>query len=208
MSTALVKQAYGHVYLVRNVHNGKIYVGQTTRGVEERFRRHRSDAYRKRGPFPCALLKHGPDSFRVTPLFSVTDQVELNTLEILYIALREATNPRVGYNLLGGGGSGQPSDVARENMCKAQKLRFRTEVASDVTRKKRSEATKRWLASRPHPMLGKRLSADSIERMKAKKLGRKNPKNAIRARARLMSLTPEQRKARAIKAANIRWGRA
>lgn len=207
MSTALVKRPHGRIYMVRNTGNGKIYIGQTVHSVEHRWRKHCSTARRKRGHFPCALVKHGIESFRISPVFSASDQDELNVLEILYIALRKSADPRIGYNLALGGGAGRPSDASRERMCAAQKLRFQTETDSEGTREKRSAATKRWLSENPHPMLGKKMSAESIEKTAVKNRGRRNHKNAVLLKIRMQNLTPEQKRAIALKGASSRWGK-
>lgn len=56
----------GHIYLIRNLVNGKGYVGKTQVTVAERFRNHKYDA--KRGsicPLHRAMRKYGVECFSV-----------------------------------------------------------------------------------------------------------------------------------------------
>ena len=52
---------YGVVYLILNMLNGKKYVGQTTKTVEERFRQHKRC---KKGLIGKAIRKYGKEKFR------------------------------------------------------------------------------------------------------------------------------------------------
>lgn len=209
MSTALVKRPFGHIYLVRNTLNGKIYVGQTTSSVENRWRRHCWEVRRKRGHFPCALLKHGVEFFHVIPEFSAENREELNVLEILYIALRGSADPDVGYNLALGGSAGKPSDASLERMRAASRRRFGDGWAgtSEETRKKMSEGQKRRYLTHTHPMLGKKMPPEIVERISAKNRGRKNPKNAVLMKARQASTPLEKKRAAGLKGASSRWGK-
>jgi len=53
--------AYGMVYLITNEVNGKHYVGQTTRTVEQRFKEHMESPY----PIGKAIRKYGAENFTI-----------------------------------------------------------------------------------------------------------------------------------------------
>lgn len=95
------------VYKVENLVNGKLYIGQTTETLGERWRKHLSDAARKRHNMLLhrAIRKYGPDAFRVTVVNDAAKSQEaLNVLERIYIQrFRSYEN---GYNMtLGGEGA-------------------------------------------------------------------------------------------------------
>ena len=94
------------IYMVKNKINGKMYIGQTVRGLEQRTREHITVANRNidNTYFHCAIRKHGADNFNWTRLHTCDNIEELNKLETYYIGLYDTYEN--GYNLtLGGNGS-------------------------------------------------------------------------------------------------------
>lgn len=76
------------VYLIANMLNGKIYVGQTRRGVYRRWEEHVSYALRYAPGNPhldAAIRKHGPESFSVETIASASSLQELDELEQFWI---------------------------------------------------------------------------------------------------------------------------
>ncbi len=91
------------VYLVKNKMNGKGYVGQTRRALNERWAEHVHNALqmKKEMPIYAAIRKHGADNFEVTVLQECMSDVELNAAEMEWIAkLGTFSN---GYNATRGG---------------------------------------------------------------------------------------------------------
>lgn len=90
--------AYGVVYLMRNTVNGKLYVGQTTRTIEERFKEHaQAPTY-----IGNSMRFHGVDKFTIEVIAECETQEELNACEIHYIAEYDCMTPK-GYNCTAGG---------------------------------------------------------------------------------------------------------
>ena len=56
-----------HIYKITNLVNNKIYIGQSARGVAERFHRHVCDAMNGKldTHFARAIRKYGPENFTV-----------------------------------------------------------------------------------------------------------------------------------------------
>lgn len=105
------------IYKITNMLNGKIYIGQTTRTLEQRWREHCSTCS------GCtylhnAITKYGKENFQVEQIDVALDQKELNYKEQYYIAYFSSLAPN-GYNLETGGGSGkQLCDETRKKISK------------------------------------------------------------------------------------------
>ena len=75
------------IYLITNKINGKRYVGQTSKTVEERFRNHIEDCYTTQNdnrPLYKALKKYGVDNFKVETLEECPNS-KVNEREIYWI---------------------------------------------------------------------------------------------------------------------------
>ena len=93
------------IYKITNMVNGKQYIGQTTRSLQQRWREHCST---RSG---CTYLhnaieKYGKENFRVEQIDVALDQEELNYKEQQYIKCYNTIVP-YGYNLDSGGGNGK-----------------------------------------------------------------------------------------------------
>ena len=88
----------GFVYLIRNTVNGKCYVGQTRRDIQERWKEHiRKTQY----VLGAAMAFYGKDKFEFSVICEVPND-DLNDREVKEIAERETLVPN-GYNLQIGG---------------------------------------------------------------------------------------------------------
>ena len=94
----------GSIYIIRNSINNKVYIGQTTIGVSERFKAHiKPSTIKKRGTYKIynAIQKYGIDNFYVQTLESDIPIEELDNKEIAYISQYDSY--RNGYNTTQGG---------------------------------------------------------------------------------------------------------
>lgn len=94
------------VYLIRNIINGKGYVGQTVRSLERRWKQHLSDS--KKGSklyIHSAIRKYGEENFEYCILEETNNLSDLNRLEIEQI-IKQNTFGKNGYNLTRGGFGG------------------------------------------------------------------------------------------------------
>lgn len=88
------------VYKITNLENGKIYVGQTRRTLEERFKEHcQADSAIGR-----AIRKHGKEKFKCEILETCKTLEELNEREKFWIKTFDCMIPK-GYNKTDGGQS-------------------------------------------------------------------------------------------------------
>ena len=100
----------GYIYCITNNVNGKQYIGQTIRTVEDRYKAHLNTFKRN----PCnlylytAMTKYGDDNFSVKEMEKVESNTKrnltllLNEKEIFYIKQYNTLKPN-GYNMTKGG---------------------------------------------------------------------------------------------------------
>lgn len=91
----------GYIYKITNINNGKSYIGQTKRTVEQRWKEHLYDE--KNILLIRAMKKYGVESFKIETIEQCTD-CELDNREIYWISYYDTYNN--GYNLTLGGNTG------------------------------------------------------------------------------------------------------
>jgi len=93
---------YGKIYKIKNLLNGKEYVGQTTKAsVYLRFNEHCKETRNNRH-ISSAIRFYGKENFTVEELASANNQNELNELEVFYVNKLNTLSP-AGYNHRAGG---------------------------------------------------------------------------------------------------------
>ena len=114
------KTCYGYLYLITNCVNGKRYVGQTMRPVEERWKAHvdYSSLREEWGgdSLARALSESGPENFKVEKIDEASTRHELNELERYWIKKYQTLTPK-GYNLnRGGAGNTKGEPITVQNI--------------------------------------------------------------------------------------------
>lgn len=95
----------GYIYKITNLTNGKIYIGQTAKSIEQRYKEHLFEAFtmNTQRPLYKALRRYGSDNFKVECI-EETELKNLNERETFYIkeynCLAICGN---GYNVTYGG---------------------------------------------------------------------------------------------------------
>lgn len=125
------------IYKVTNNLNGHIYIGQTSKSLNERKAKHEKDSLRenkKTVKFHNALKKYGFENFTWTVLKECSNQKELDYFEEYYINKYNSLDRETGYNLKHGGKfGGCYSEEAKINMGKATKEKWKdSECASKM----------------------------------------------------------------------------
>lgn len=126
------------IYIIENLENGKCYIGQTTRTLEERFREHCGNSKTSVSPkLKNAIKKYTPCCFSMEPIWEgeCTQEV-LDNLETEFIKKYNTLHPN-GYNLTLGGSGGKHSDVTKNLL--SQKSKKMWEEKGDQLRKERKE---------------------------------------------------------------------
>ena len=156
------------IYKYTNKLNGKIYIGQTVRTLEERLKEHMR---KNKTIIDKALNKYGIDNFEIEILCKCNDVNELNEKEIYYIKLYNSLIPN-GYNQCYGGGNTMGyhhKDISKQKMSEHKKGK-KTGVNNPFYGKTHSEETKKRFSEQRK---GRKLSQewrDNIGKSQFKKV--------------------------------------
>lgn len=88
------------IYKATNNINGKVYIGQTIRTLEERISEHKR---KKESVLGRAIRKYGKDNFSFEIIDSAENVDELNEKEKYWIDYYNSCDKEKGYNLCAGG---------------------------------------------------------------------------------------------------------
>ena len=105
-----------YIYKITNLINGKIYIGQTTRTLQQRWIEHCKPSSTNCVLLHNAIQKYGKENFIIEKIDMACDLEELNKKEIYWINYYDSANSDKGYNLSLGGGVMNISDVTRVKM--------------------------------------------------------------------------------------------
>lgn len=113
------------IYKITNKINGKVYIGQTIRPAQQRFRRHINDAMNNilNTHFAKAIRKYGPDAWELTIIDKAETQEELNQKEQYWI--RYYNSVIDGYN-----------ETDAINKCGGNTYQSKTEEEMEVIKEK------------------------------------------------------------------------
>lgn len=119
------------VYKITNIQNQKVYIGQTIRPIEQRFKRHINDALNNilDTHLARAIRKYGKDSFTIHIIDSATSQDELNQKEQYWIRYYDSVN--TGYN-----------ETDAISKCGGNTYQSKTEEEMKIIRQKLSDSKK------------------------------------------------------------------
>jgi predicted GIY-YIG superfamily endonuclease len=123
-----------YLYKISNLVNDKVYVGQTSRDLKQRFAEHKklhSDCKH----LNRAMKKYGIDSFNIELITVCHTQSVADTLEIYFIDIMKSVQN--GYNIRGGGSRGKLSAETKRKISIARQ----GIIFSDETKKKLSLAS-------------------------------------------------------------------
>jgi len=144
----------GYIYLIRNLVNGKGYVGQTIKKVKYRFRAHIWDAQCGSNlVLHRAIRKYGESNFSIQEV-CYADVLLLDDLEKHYIKFFGTFIREHGYNMTegGDGGSGPRSQETRAKISAYQKGRKKAPLTAEhkaaiskATKGKKKPATEKML---------------------------------------------------------------
>lgn len=107
----------GRIYVLIDSTNGKQYVGQTTKTLEQRLRRHLWPSTLEAGALHVAnaIREHGAENFRIELVEECFSKDDMDVKE-LYHAQRLGTFYPAGYNLRAGTGPGATSEELKRRI--------------------------------------------------------------------------------------------
>lgn len=172
----------GLIYLITNNVNGKLYVGQTRRTLEQRWKSHVADRNRFKFPLALAMCKYGIENFSIRELYHIECCDEsylvrkLNEMETHFIRLHKTLiDFGNGYNLTTGGEGYTVSESTKLKMRNAKlgrKLSAETKskIRQSLLGRETLDSTRKLLSLRfsgkNHPNFGKRLSEKTRQAMR------------------------------------------
>lgn len=171
----------GYIYKIICLATGKLYIGQTLRTIEKRWKRHIRDA--KKGSehkFHRAIRKYGEENFTVEELLAVSAptkkelKAQLDLLEIEYIS-RFNTREK-GYNSTDGGEgtAGRVcSEESRERYRQAN-MGERNPSFGKACSEETKEKVRKANLGRPSPMKGRKHSKETRKQMSDSHKGERN----------------------------------
>lgn len=116
---------FGVIYKISNSVNDKIYIGQTIRTIEKRFKGHICSAIKNEYPdnyLHRAIRKFGPDKFKIEKIDEANSKDELNAKEKYWI--KKLNSIQNGYNLTDGGEGGDTYRLRSEEQMKITRQRL------------------------------------------------------------------------------------
>lgn len=162
-------ERYGSIYVITNLVNGKLYVGQTSQNVNFRYRQHLRN---KRSDCPKlnrAIIKYGQKNFSVEEFCTCFDKESLDLAETSAIAFFKSVE--CGYNIQHGGNSVNRGIVkSPEWIAKIVKSnrKYRGKNSSLYGKKRSEEDRQKMSANRPkRSVIGKSLSDGSLIRFES-----------------------------------------
>jgi group I intron endonuclease len=144
------------IYKAVHKATGRIYIGQTTKTLEERISKHLTQD----SLFPRALRKYGRDAFDISVIDRSESRDELNRKEIYWIAHCGCMHPN-GYNLTAGGEGGLGYVFTEEALAKVRAAKI-TNPMSQAGRERVRQA-----------MTGRTVSEETRKKVSAANKGRK-----------------------------------
>src|SRR3990167_43024 len=126
------------IYKLTNRVNGKIYIGQTTLTLEERFKSHIYNAkFDKSRVILRAITKYGTENFNKEVLYECSSKEEMNEKEKYFIKYFNSKLPN-GYNMTDGGEGAFGYEPTLEERYRHSDWMFNRQV-EDETREKLSK---------------------------------------------------------------------
>jgi group I intron endonuclease len=173
------------IYCAKNLVNGKMYVGYTTKPLSERIKIHLYKSRCKTNKhyfylFPQAIRKYGIENFKWEILCECSSIKECCEMEKFYIKTINTISPN-GYNLTEGGNGGIQNDETKIKISNSLKKHYELNGWRDnVSKEVRSEAAKQaWVTKRNNGYISPTGFTQS-EESKNKMSESKNEKNKIK----------------------------
>jgi group I intron endonuclease len=167
----------GIVYKITNIIDGMVYIGQTTKTLNQRWTEHVYDSVGKRrrkhnSYLHLAIEKHGKENFIAEILNYCCDKLSLDAVECFYIKNLDTVRPN-GYNIsLGGTGVMHGRTMSAETKAKiSASSKGHVGAKFNHTESARQRISESLMGNKRS--VGRKHSAETKEKMRLSHLGRK-----------------------------------
>lgn len=178
------KNSTSGIYQIKNVINGKRYIGSTV-NLNQRFKDHKKLLRANKHPnkhLQSAWLKYGETKFTFE-LIEKTNIEELILKEQYYIDLYSTHNRKIGYNLSKTAGTTLGYEFSEDSKIKMSNTKINTNTQNNIRIKAESinnqylnfDKSKKENVDVNNPFYNKTHSDETKEKMRLAKLGKKNP---------------------------------
>lgn len=106
------------IYKITNKINGKYYIGQTTQGIERRWKDHCKNS--NKSAISLAIKKHGKENFFIESIVKCDSVEEMNKRETMCIKVLNSLAPN-GYNIEVGGKNRNMAESTKKKLSKINK---------------------------------------------------------------------------------------
>ena len=174
------------IYKITNLINNKIYIGKTTKTINDRFKEHLKTAKRKRtytSYLYNAINTYGESNFKIEIIDTCKNEDDLNSKEVYWIRKFNSQNTEIGYNIMDGGEGGRKctayniTEKQRDALDRGRHLPMSNKAKKLLSERRKgcivSESTREKLRQ---AQKGKKLSNETKEKMRASHKDKKLPK--------------------------------
>lgn len=182
-----------YIYLITNLINGKIYIGQHAKdNLDWYWRENVKSALRgsnKKRLLYRAIRKYGPDNFHIIPWSNPESKQQMDLLEQFFIKTLRCRDKDIGYNITEGGGGTlgyRHTEEAKRKMSgykhslghsRSQETRKKIAIAKTGT--KLSEETKNKISKKAKGRIKPPVSAVTREKLRILKINYWKQKHGV-----------------------------
>lgn len=189
-----------YIYLIKNLVNNKIYIGQT-KNKNSRWSQHKFSAKNNKSNMLItrAISKYGASSFSFEIIACSYSLDDINYLEQIIITQYNSTNPDIGYNLKPGGNNIERTDVEKQLISKGLKNYYKNNRGprygvklSEETKRKQSVAmigskgtnlgkkfSDQWKKNISKSLIGRKFSEESLKKLSESHIGKSAPNRKL-----------------------------
>ena len=184
-----MEKPFGVIYIIRNLVNGKIYIGQAV-NFKQRIYSHKFESTQQKPEciIDCAIKKYGFDKFEYYIICECVDREDLDFKEEYFILLHKSRNREIGYNILPGGGvkSGKDNPMYGKHHSEESKQKNRESHIglydgenNPMFGKLHSEESKKLISE---SLIGKKHSEETKKLMSESHIGLQDGENNLQAK--------------------------
>lgn len=189
-----------YIYLIKNLINNKIYIGQT-KNKNSRWSQHKFSAKHNKSNMLItrAISKYGASNFSFEIIACSSSLDNVNYLEQIIITQYNSNNPDVGYNLKPGGNNIERTDIEKQLISEGLKNYYKSNKGprygsklSEETKRKQSLAkigskgtnlgkkfSDEWKTNISQSLIGRKFSEESLKKLSESHMGKSAPNRKL-----------------------------